>query len=303
MMKKKISVIIPSFNSGWTIEHTFRALDTQTRKDLIAEIIIVDSSTDKETKKILSGYESGKIRVVNAGVRIMPAIGRNIGATYASGEILAFIDADAYPAHDWLEHIVIAREEGRMVGGGSISLSDLQKNKPIALAQYYLQFNEYKPVGSDRIKKFVVGCNMFCDKELFRKTGGFPEIRAGEEVMFGLKISKVAELWFIPEAKVYHIFRESWKEFLKNQVLLGKYACIYRREYYDNFIYKGIMPLILFPGFLCIKLFRISSRISKAGRCHVYRFIMSLPVFLIGLLFWSIGFMKGCLISSEDPKY
>ncbi len=302
MMQKKISIIIPSFNSGLTVEYTLKALDWQTGKNLISEIIVVDSSDDKKTKRILSQYESEKIKVVNAGIRVMPAIARNIGARQAKGEILAFLDADAYPTQDWLENIVKDYENGCQVGGGGIQLPDFQKNKPIALAQYYLQFNEYIYRGSKRIKKFVPSCNMFCNRELFQKAGGFPEIRAAEDVLFGLKMNKITNLWFIPEVAVYHIFRVGWAEFFKNQMLLGRYVSIYRKKYYDSFIYKGVMPLIFFPAFLCIKLFKIVSRISQAGWYHIYRFIIAIPIFLIGLSCWSIGFIKGCLDNNENSK-
>ncbi|MFC1708730.1 glycosyltransferase [Candidatus Omnitrophota bacterium] len=299
MIQKKISIIIPSFNSGLTVEHTLKALDLQTRKDLLSEIIVVDSSDDIQTKRMLSRYESSQIRVLDAGVKVMPAIGRNIGARQARGEILAFLDADAYPAYDWLKNIAEAYEKGCQVGGGCIVLPDFQKNKPIALAQYYLQFNEYMCTGSDRIKNFVPSCNMFCDRELFQKVGGFPEMRAAEDVLFGLKVNKTHQLWFLPKAKVYHIFRENWKGFLRNQVLLGKYVIIYRKNYYDTLIYKGIVPLMLFPIFLCIKLLRMVLRIFQSGWHHIYRFMMASPVFLIGLLFWSVGFIKGCIIREE----
>ncbi|MFC1645697.1 glycosyltransferase [Candidatus Omnitrophota bacterium] len=299
MRQNKISIIIPSYNSGPTVEYTLKALDSQTRKDLISEIIVVDSSDDEETKRILSGHESSHIRVVDAGVKVMPAIGRNIGAREAKGEILAFLDADAYPARDWLENVLEACEKGYRVGGGCIDLPDFQKNRPIALAQFYLQFNEYMCSGGDRIKNFVPSCNMFCDRELFQQVGGFPEIRAAEDVLFGLKINKTSQLWFLPKAKVYHIFREDWKGFLKNQKLIGKYVSIYRKKYYDSFIYKGIMPLILFPVFLCIKLFRMILRIFQSGWHHVSKFIVASPVFLIGLSSWSIGFIKGCIIKEK----
>lgn len=299
MTENKISVIIPSFNSVQTVEYALKALGSQTRKELISEIIVVDSSDDNKTKEMLSGYVSDKIKVINSGVRVMPAVSRNIGAQEAKGEILAFLDADAYPAYDWLENIVKAYENGCKVGGGGIKLPDFQKNKPIALAQYYLQFNEYICSGNDRIKNFVPSCNMFCDRTLFQKAGGFPEIRAAEDVLFGLQVNKISRLWFLPNLKAYHIFRESWKRFLENQMLLGRYVSVYRKKYYNSFIYKGVMPLMLFPAFLCLKSLRMILRIFQAGRYHIYSFTMVIPVFFVGLLFWSIGFIKGCIFGER----
>jgi glycosyltransferase involved in cell wall biosynthesis len=293
MMKKRISVIIPSYNSGRTIERAFRALDAQTAGDLVSEIVVVDSSDDGRTKELLSRYGPGKIRVMDAGVKVMPAVSRNMGAERASGEILVFLDADAYPAPDWLENIVKACEEGYAAGGGCVELPDFQKGDPVVRAHYYLEFNEYMCCGNRRVKSFVPACNMFCDRDLFRKVGGFPEIRAAEDVLFGLTAGRHAQVVFLPEAKVYHVFGESWGRFLENQRLLGRYACVYRKRYYDNLLYKGIMPLVLFPVFLCVKSLRIMFRIFQAGPYHAYHFFVTVPVILPGLLFWGIGFIEG----------
>ena len=207
--------------------------------------------------------------------------------------MFVFLDADAYPAPDWLENIVRAYEKGHMAGGGSIELPDSQENVLLARAQYYLQFNEFMPFGAERIKRFVPSCNMFCDRELFRKTGGFPAIRASEDVLFGLAVSRITSLWFVPEARVYHIFSEDRQRFRNNQKLLGKYVCIYRKETSDSIIYKGLVPAVLLPVFLCVKLARIVSRVVKARRFS--GLFTALPAFLEGLAFWSAGFLRGCL--------
>jgi GT2 family glycosyltransferase len=240
-------------------------LNEQTSRDLISEIIIVDSSNSSKFEKLLLQFKSENIKVIRMGAETIPAISRNFGAKEAKGEILAFIDSDAYPAPDWLEHIAKACENNRRVGGGAIEIPDFQKDNSIALAQYYLQFNEYIYIGDDRPKSFVPSCNIFCDRELFKSVGGFADLRAAEDVLFGLKVSKIAKLWFLPQIRVYHIFRQDLKEFLKNQILLGKYIIIYRRMYYDKLIYKGVIPIVLFPIFLYIKLIGIIIRIYRGG--------------------------------------
>lgn len=298
-MKKKLSIIIPSYNSGGTVENALKEIGVQSLGDWISEIIVVDSSDNPKTKEVLSRYESEKIRVIDAGIKVIPAISRNIGAKNAQGKLLIFIDADAYPAEGWVSSIVRAYEDGCMVGGGCIELADFQKTKPIAWAQYYLQFNEYVCNGQKRVKKFVPTCNIFCDQELFQNIGGFPEIRAAEDVLFGLRVGRIAKLWFLPEAKVFHIFRESWIDFVNNQKLLGKYVYLYRKQHYNSFLYKRGIALVFFPVFMCVKLIRIISRVFQGGFGHIYHFFMALPIFVVGLLFWSIGFVQGCLGGSD----
>jgi glycosyltransferase involved in cell wall biosynthesis len=294
----KISVIIPSYNSSLTIGQTIKTLLSQSQRDLISEIIIVDSSQDKTTPKLLSEYES-EVKIIRLSSKAYPSVARNIGVSASSGEILVFFDADVYPDDLCFKKIIDAYNNGCMVGGGSIAIPSFQKGKVIPLAQYYLQFNEYIPFGKSREKKFVPSCNMFCDKELFKKIGGFPEIRASEDVLFGLNANKITKVWFIPDAKVYHIFRENLKCFLKNQILLGEHIIYYRKIYYKSFVYNGVFPIFLFPFILIFKLSRIIYRIFNSGYYHIRNFLKSSPLFLLGLIFWSYGFIKGSINYKE----
>ncbi len=103
---KKISVVIPSYNSWKTLGATLSALASQTRKDSIAEVLVVDSSDDAKTRTFLKSLQVPNLRVIEAGTRVMPAIGRNLGAALSTGEVLVFIDSDAYMADDWIEKIL-----------------------------------------------------------------------------------------------------------------------------------------------------------------------------------------------------
>ncbi len=295
-----ISIIIPSYNSYKTIKKTIEYLNKQTQIKKILEIIIVDSSDDKKTKEIINRIKTDKIIVISSKNKTIPAIGRNLGAESARAEVLAFLDSDVYPAEDWLNNVILAIEKGYKVGGGSVALPNFQKIKLIPIAQYFLQFSEYMNMGVDRCKDFVPSCNMFCEKELFLEAGTFPEIRASEDVLFGLKVRKYSKLWFVPEIKVYHIFRENLKEYLKNQMLLGKYNVIYRRKYYGSLIYKGIIPALLLPLILCLKLYRIVLRVGKTGPGHVFYLIYCFPFLTLGLICWGIGFAEGAIKSHVE---
>ncbi|MFH1644888.1 MAG: glycosyltransferase family 2 protein, partial [Candidatus Omnitrophota bacterium] len=215
----KVSVIIPSYNSVNTIDKVFKGLLAQKEIELVEEIIVVDSSDDGLTKQRLNQLAFDKVRIVNIGTKVIPAESRNKGAELANGDFLIFLDADASPDKDWFKNFFRAYSLGVKAGGGGISLAYSQRNNLLAKTQYYLQFNEYIPKGSIRVKQFVPSCNMFCEKGLFMEIGGFPKIRASEDVLFGLNLSKRSKMFFVPNARVHHIFRQSFKEFFHNQIL------------------------------------------------------------------------------------
>ena len=231
----------------------------------------------------------------------MPARARNIGAEISREDILVFVDSDAYMAPDWIEKILKRIEDGCRLGGGAILLPESQKHKWIPTAQYFLQFNEYMDNGNARVKPFLPSCNMFCDREIYDLAGGFPELRASEDVLFFLKAGVFAKVWFIPEAKVFHIFRESVSSMIKNQRLLGKYVLIYRRlAEKSRFYYRGFWPLLFLPVFMSVKLLRILKRLVVSRGDILLQFILFSPAFLLGFMFWGVGLVEGIL--AVEPK-
>ncbi len=91
---EKISVVIPCFNSGKTINRTISSVYEQTWKNI--EIIIVnDGSTDNYTKKILKEFKN--VQIINQLNKGLPSA-RNTGIKKSNGDYILFLDAD-----DWIE--------------------------------------------------------------------------------------------------------------------------------------------------------------------------------------------------------
>lgn len=289
-----VSFIIPAYQSERTIIRTIKSITDLSCPQGLHEIIIVDSSP--EYPQYLDGILNAdkRIHLHHLNQKTSPAKARNIGAQYATGEVLVFLDSDAYLAKDWLTEVQKCVDAGGKVGGGAINLPPEQQKNFLAKAQWLLQFNEWLSFGSQRTVSLLPACNLFCEKSLFHEVGGFPELRASEDTLFCLRVSEITSIWFLPAAKCFHIFRENWGSFLRNQVLLGKYIMIYRRHHYASWFYHGAWPVIFFPGFLLIKLCRMGSRIFASGSKFQRDFLLSSPVFMLGLVFWGAGFLSGC---------
>lgn len=291
---RPVSVIIPSYNSRATVSQTLKSL-LDPPSPYLKEVIVVDSSDDGRTPALLETARSEKLRVVRLPVKTAPAPARNLGAKQASGDILAFIDSDAWAAADWLESISKADSQGHRMGGGSVSLPPFQKKKMLASAQFFLQFNEHMDIGAGGPKKYVPSCNLFCEKKLFEALGGFPEVRASEDVLFGLKAQKTCPVFFDPGIRIYHIFRENLGAYLQNQLLLGEYIFVYRRAYYRRFIYKRWAAAVLSPAFACFKFVKLTAKILGTQRAGLIGpFLASGPLILLGLAFWWAGFFGAC---------
>ena len=89
-----VSIIIPCFNSGTTIEKAIASAKAQSWSSL--EIIVVnDGSTDANTVSILDRIEG--VKIINQKNSGLPSA-RNTGFKHANGEYVLPLDAD-----DWLE--------------------------------------------------------------------------------------------------------------------------------------------------------------------------------------------------------
>jgi glycosyltransferase involved in cell wall biosynthesis len=85
-----VSVIIPTWNRGWTIKSAVDSVLSQTLKSY--ELIIVNDGSTDNTADILNEYAS-RITVIHQPNRGVSAA-RNKGIAHSSGELLAFLDSD-----------------------------------------------------------------------------------------------------------------------------------------------------------------------------------------------------------------
>jgi len=98
-VRARFSVIIPAYNAAATVS---RAIDSVRAQSSPAhEIIVVDDGSSDETALVAGRYHDAVkvIRQVNCGV----AAARNAGARAASGDWLAFLDADDWYSPDRLK--------------------------------------------------------------------------------------------------------------------------------------------------------------------------------------------------------
>ncbi len=98
----KYSVVIPLYNKAEYISRTLKSVLAQSFQNF--EVIVVDDGSRDDSLKIARQTDSDKIRVIaqeNQGT----AIARNTGIEHASGEYIAFLDADDEWKSNYLETI------------------------------------------------------------------------------------------------------------------------------------------------------------------------------------------------------
>ena len=86
-----MSIVIPAYNSGWSIAATIASAIGQTWPN--TEIIVVDDGSTDDTFAIAQQFESDRVRVVrqkNQGA----AAARNMAYSLATGDYIQYLDAD-----------------------------------------------------------------------------------------------------------------------------------------------------------------------------------------------------------------
>ena len=288
-----ISVVIPAYNSHATLGAVLDSLLMQ--KAGLHEIIVADSSDDPAALTQLADYAARGVKVVALPVRTPPGLARNAGAAVATGELLAFVDSDAVPVPGWAARLAELHALGYRVGGGALRVPPSQSRLSIAQGQMFLEFNEFTDTGVLRAVRFAPSANLFCSRELFTELGGFPSLRASEDVLFGLKVSERQPFWFDPALVVEHLFRTSPRAMADNLRLLGEYVRHYRGDRaMGRFPFRSPWPAIIWPALITAKGLRICWRVLKTHRMDLWRgFLIGLPWFLAGLWYFGRGFAAG----------
>ncbi len=95
-----ISVIIPAYNAERTILDTVVSVQQQTYSDF--EIVVINDGSTDRTSKLLNTVKDHRLKIFdypNGGV----PVARNHGLSHATGDLIAFLDADDLWTPDKLE--------------------------------------------------------------------------------------------------------------------------------------------------------------------------------------------------------
>ncbi|RLI04609.1 glycosyltransferase family 2 protein [Candidatus Bathyarchaeota archaeon] len=118
-MKPKVSVILPAYNEEDRISLTLQGLNRSlTEVGLPYEVIIVNDGSNDSTYEVAvreAENYGGKVKVVGYGKNMGKGYALKTGFTYATGEIVIFMDSDMEITPNQLIHYVKALNYGDVV--------------------------------------------------------------------------------------------------------------------------------------------------------------------------------------------
>lgn len=199
---QKVSVIIPNYNYGRFLKPSIQSVLDQTMKP--HEIIVVDDgSTDNSMEMIRSFGESiTAIKQDNAGV----AAARNKGAEIATGEFLAFLDADDYWHPEKLAKQMLKFSSDPDVGFVHCGSCYVDENG-VPIKDYVVGGEGWIANELLKFQPVVIANTLIVKRSLFSEIGGFDmnrDLHPSEDWDLCYRLSRICKLGFVHEALLYY---------------------------------------------------------------------------------------------------
>ena len=213
-----MSVIVCTYNGASRIRDCCEGLSRLDYPNF--EVIVVNDGSTDATTNILDEYDFRVISTENRGL----GSARNIGMEAARGEIVAYLDDDAFPDEQWLTYLATSFMSTNYtgIGGPNIAppgdgfISECIANAP---------GNPVYVLLSDQEAEHIPGCNMAFRKADLQAIGGFdPQFRvAGDDVDVCWRLQQNGwSLGLNAAATVWHHRRDSVRTYWKQQVGYGR---------------------------------------------------------------------------------
>jgi GT2 family glycosyltransferase len=289
----EISVVIPAYYGASTIADCLESvvLATEGRQ---REIIVVDSSGDPTAEIVRQRFP--EVVLIVSKQRLTAGGARNRGAAAARGSLVFFTDQDCIVPPDWIHQLEPHLQEQAVgAAGGAVGIRDLSNLSGCAV--YFLEFLNHFPTDGPprRDENFLVGCNSAFRAETL-KVVRFPDQTLGEDVLLSHELRRNGfSVVYDPRIEVRHQNREGWGEFFDYNRKMGRsaagYHLVLRRWWAAPFLrvpaLAFLAPVVILPS--------IGFDLARSRWSYFFRFLLLLPMCLLGNLVWAGAFRQQVL--------
>lgn len=214
----RLSVVVCAYNEERTMESCLASLEQCDYPDL--EVIVCDDGSTDRTLEIARRFPFRILELEHGGL----SRARNAGIEAATGEYVAFLDADAACHSQWPWHLVLSFDAPDVAASGG-------PNLPVpgaGLVERAVSRSPGSPtevlVADDRAEH-IAGCNMAFRRDEIRSIAGFnPDYTsAGDDVDVCWKLlDRGRDIAFSPAAQVFHHRRATVRGYLRQQRGYGR---------------------------------------------------------------------------------
>ena len=231
-----MSVVICAHNSAATLDECLRHTCALDYPEL--EVIVVDDGSSDASPEIVARYPGVRlIQIAHSGL----AVARNEGFRLATGDLIAYLDSDAFPAPEWPYYLALGFDGSDVGGVGGPNLPP-PGDPPGAHVVARSPGGPVHVLVSDDRAEHVPGCNMAFWKLVLTEVGGFdPAYRvAGDDVDACWKIlDRGWKIGFHPAAVVWHHRRPGLRPYLRQQHSYGRSEALVEARHPERFTPVG----------------------------------------------------------------
>jgi GT2 family glycosyltransferase len=206
-----ISVIIPHLNQPQALETCLRSLDAQRLERSLFEIIVVDNGSVFVPEHLVASFSGTQLfRETRPG----PGPARNLGIQHATGDILAFIDADCRAHPDWLRNAlqVLTNAPKSTILGGDVQIWRARTDSSTAIEAYESVFGYRFKLYIEQ-HGFCGTGNLVVRRADFEEIGPFAGIQFAEDIDWGQRARAAGfKFQYVSDMIVFHPARLSLDE-------------------------------------------------------------------------------------------
>ncbi len=231
----RISVVVCAYDAADTLDACLRGIARLDYPDF--EVIVVDDGSSDDTASIAVRHPVRLIRTRNRGL----SRARNTGIQEARGDIVAFIDADAWPDPDWLTHLARTFESSDVVGVGGPNIPPPGQDM-VGACVANAPGGPIHVLRTDREAEHIPGCNMAFRRSALLELGGFdPRFRvAGDDVDLCWRIeARGWRIGFNPGAVVWHQPRGTVRGYWRQQCGYGAAEALLEAKWPEKYNVVG----------------------------------------------------------------
>lgn len=252
-MQLQFSIIIPVYNRPQEIEELLGSLTKQNFEDSF-EVVIVEDGSSQNCDAIVDRFRNE----LNISYFLKENTGagqsRNFGMLQAKGNYFIILDSDVLLPKSYLGHVKKSLEINFTAAFGGADTA----HSSFTFMQKAINYSmtSVLTTGGLRGKKKSIGkfqprsFNMGISKVAFEKTGGFSEMKYGEDIDLTFRLWENGfETQFIENAFVYHKRRSTLTQFYKQTFNFGTARPVLNKKYPKSAKLAYWFPSVFIIGF------------------------------------------------------
>ena len=231
----RFSVVIPTYSRPESLRACLESMAEQSYPKRQFEVVVVDDGSPNSVEPIISPFRERLnltlARQENGG----PSSARNVGASLARGQFLAFTDDDCMPARNWLHEFEshFNCQSDCMLGGRTVNrlVDDVYAVSSQILVDMLYEF--YNAAAESGVARFFTANNLAVPADDFARLGGFNDTfrwaAAEDRELCDRWVHSGRRMIFASEAVVQHAHHLSLPGFCRQHFSYGRGVVAYQR--------------------------------------------------------------------------